>query len=236
MVRSVLLGASLVVLSSAGCGGRAVESAWSSMSPDDVRARGEAGAVAPADASGDGPTTETGPDAAALDASGDRPTVESIECVFVNAVGKQRCQSGPYGCEGVGRCAATVDAAPETRLSWQSSCGGFAYTVVGRGEQARFFCAPAWLHDGGGAPPDTTAPVPTTERVTCQFNGSTARQVCYTVAAHPGPSAYACAGIHSCVTAVSAQPGDVLTWTSTCGGFAYTSTSGSDKNAVFFCP
>lgn len=68
-----------------------------------------------------------------------------------------------------------------------------------------------------------------TGRVKCGFTGSNRKEKCYSEKA-------SCSGLDSCVTEVKGQPGERITWKSSCGGYAYTSLEeGNLQYAIFQC-
>ena len=71
------------------------------------------------------------------------------------------------------------------------------------------------------------------EQVTCIFRGSTATQECYASANYGG--VIACKGTEACVADVKGYKGEMLTWKSSCGGYAYTTVDGSNEKAEFVC-
>ncbi len=68
---------------------------------------------------------------------------EQVKCVFVNSASQQKCYSddGRFGCSGVESCLADVSGDKGTKITWKSSCGGYAYTVIdGVNEYSEFEC------------------------------------------------------------------------------------------------
>ena len=73
---------------------------------------------------------------------------EQVKCVFNNTTAEQRCytavESGSpltFGCSGIGTCVTDVSGPQGTKLTWKSSCGGYAYTTIdGNNEYAEFQC------------------------------------------------------------------------------------------------
>jgi hypothetical protein len=147
---------------------------------------------------------------------------ELVTCLFIGSNAPQKCYSassgGNFGCSGVASCDVTVVGKSGDKITWNSSCGGYAYTVIdGVAEKAAFYCSPK----------------SDVEMVTCLFKGSSAVQECYS--ATSGSTGYGCKGVTSCTIKVQAKPGTKITWKSSCGGYAYTTVDGVDENAEFFC-
>jgi len=70
---------------------------------------------------------------------------EQVKCVFANSNETQKCYThdGKFGCSGIGTCIASVSGEKGIKLTWKSSCGGYAYTVIdGENEYAEFKCVP----------------------------------------------------------------------------------------------
>ena len=68
---------------------------------------------------------------------------EQVKCVFKNSNYQQSCYSddGRFSCSGTGTCIADVYGNNGEKLTWKSSCGGYAYTVIdGQNEYAEFDC------------------------------------------------------------------------------------------------
>ena len=68
---------------------------------------------------------------------------EQVKCAFMNSAYLQKCYSndGRFSCSGTGTCVAGVSGDKGTKLTWKSSCGGYAYTVIDEvNEQAEFKC------------------------------------------------------------------------------------------------
>ncbi len=153
---------------------------------------------------------------------------EQVKCVFANAQNEQKCYAndGKFGCYGL-TCIADVVSERGTKLTWKSTCGGYAYTVMdGENEYAEFNCQ------------QTTTTVPSSEPVSavpaikevvkCIFAGSESMQSC-------GAEGFQCNGVGTCVVELSGPKGKMLTWKSTCGGYAYTVMDGMDEYAEFKC-
>lgn len=79
------------------------------------------------------------------------------------------------------------------------------------------------------------------ESVKCVFEGdSTNQQSCYVASGgsdntYSGYKAQGCSGAGSCITDLKGNKGDVLTWKSSCGGYAYTTMDGQNEYAKFSC-
>ncbi|OGI67801.1 hypothetical protein A3A05_03605 [Candidatus Nomurabacteria bacterium RIFCSPLOWO2_01_FULL_41_12] len=86
--------------------------------------------------------------------------------------------------------------------------------------------------------PILSTPEPTTsgfisEQVKCVFNGSKTNQSCYTT--NRDGKQFTFYGIETVVGTVSGYNGEMLTWKSSCGGYAYTTMDGQNKYANFSC-
>ena len=70
-------------------------------------------------------------------------TSDEVKCVFANSDVEQRCYSenGQFGCSGIGTCVALFYGEKGSKITWKSSCGGHAYTVIdGKRDYAEFAC------------------------------------------------------------------------------------------------
>src|SRR3989338_3659543 len=146
---------------------------------------------------------------------------EQVKCIFANSAYAQKCYTndGRFGCSGEGSCTADVSDSSGTKLTWKSSCGGYAYTVIdGNGEYAEFKCEP------------TATPEIVKQQVKCIFENSNSEQKCYPSNGHAG-----CSGTGTCVADISGEKGNMITWKSTCGGYAYTVIDGNNEYAEFNC-
>ncbi len=76
---------------------------------------------------------------------------EQVKCVFHESKTEQKCySSNNYTCSGTETCVVDVRGAKGEQVTWKSSCGGYAYTIMdGQNEYAEFKCAA------------TTIPIPT---------------------------------------------------------------------------
>jgi hypothetical protein len=66
-----------------------------------------------------------------------------VKCVFANSNEMQKCYTddGNFGCSGTGTCVADILGEFGTRLTWQSSCSGQAYTIINEEKDyAEFTC------------------------------------------------------------------------------------------------
>ena len=176
---------------------------------------------------------------------------EEVKCVFENATAQQTCNSENYSCTAYPvattcgstnglvattcidgeiksqtiSCVAQVSGENGDKLTWKSSCGGYAYTLLdGINEYAKFNCG-------------NIQPIEVTEQVKCLFN-STEKQKCYSFF---GEQLFSCTtgengNYQSCVADVKAQSGTKLVWKSSCGGYAYTIADGTSEYAKFDCP
>ncbi len=68
---------------------------------------------------------------------------EQVKCVFSGSVSEQKCYSEKGECKGVDACVVDVAGNNDEKVTWKSTCGGYAYTVIdGTSEHAEFKCAP----------------------------------------------------------------------------------------------
>src|SRR3989338_8031206 len=75
---------------------------------------------------------------------------ESVKCVFNGSSSEQNCYTATdtssiyykLGCSGVGACVVDLKGTKGDKITWKSSCGGYAYTVVdGTNKYAEFSCS-----------------------------------------------------------------------------------------------
>ena len=71
---------------------------------------------------------------------------EEVKCVFRNTKTEQKCYRAEYNwmyCSGIGTCIVTnLEGYDGEKITWKSSCGGYAYTVLdGNNEYAEFDCS-----------------------------------------------------------------------------------------------
>ena len=145
-----------------------------------------------------------------------RMATEQVTCTFTGATGVESCRTTYYGpaCNGTGSCTLKVSSHHGNKLTWQSSCGGTATTIVdGTDETVAFTCAGIYQ---------------VTDKVTCLFTGSTSTQTCSSVKG-------SCQGVLSCTVAVKGNLDGVLDWTSSCGGRRTTTMDGNDDQVSFSC-
>lgn len=76
---------------------------------------------------------------------------EEVKCIFKNSTSEQRCYTAadspsPYygiSCSGRETCVVDIKGKKGDKITWKSSCGGYAYTIMdGQNEYAEFNCAP----------------------------------------------------------------------------------------------
>ncbi len=68
---------------------------------------------------------------------------EQVKCIFANSNAEQKCYTddGKFGCSGVATCVADVSGEKDKKLTWKSSCGAYAYTIIdGSNKYAEFKC------------------------------------------------------------------------------------------------
>ncbi len=69
-------------------------------------------------------------------------TKEQVKCVFENTKSNQKCYTSEFSCSGASSCVSDVSGKTGTKLTWKSSCGNYAYTVIdGSNEYAYFDCS-----------------------------------------------------------------------------------------------
>jgi len=158
---------------------------------------------------------------------------EQVKCTFLESNSYQKCYTSDkkYVCSGIGSCMNTVSGAVGTKLGWTSSCGGgYAYTYIdGKYEEAIFKC-PSIAITNVASPILSPQTEIVKEQVKCLFTNSNSQQEC-----RSGDSRFNCAGTGTCVVDVSGEKGKMLTWKSTCGGYAYTVMDGNNEYAEFNC-
>jgi len=71
---------------------------------------------------------------------------EQIKCVFKNSKTLQKCYLSEYNdrfsCSGTETCVMDVQGAKGAKMTWKSTCGGYAYTTLdGNSEYAEFDCS-----------------------------------------------------------------------------------------------
>ena len=150
---------------------------------------------------------------------------EQVTCLFSYSSSMQKCYTdeGKYGCSGVGSCIVEVSGNYGTKLTWKSSCGGYDSTIIDENNgYVNFDCRQATT-------PIATTPISSVnEQVKCIFVNSESTQKCYT-------ESFGCSGTGTCVADVSGEKGKMLTWKSSCGGYAYTVIDGTNDYAEFNC-
>src|SRR3989338_5740403 len=64
-----------------------------------------------------------------------QPVKEQVKCIFASSAGEQKCYTddGKFGCSGTGSCVTNIFSSPGAKLTWKSTCGGYAYTIAGGG-------------------------------------------------------------------------------------------------------
>ena len=77
------------------------------------------------------------------------PTVsEQVKCLFQNSNQLQKCYTPKGSCSGIDSCVVDVAGWKGEKITWKSSCGGYAYTLIdGNAEYAKFKCAEATLEE-----------------------------------------------------------------------------------------
>jgi len=160
---------------------------------------------------------------------------EQVKCIFTDTDAMQKCYTndGKFGCSGTGSCIADVAGESGTKLVWKSSCPDVGYvetTIDGNTKYVAFKCAipTTTIPTPSGTPiPTPTIPL-VKEQVKCVFTNSNSEQQCFA-------ENFACRGTGTCVADVSGEKGKMLTWKSTCSGYAYTIIDGNNEYAEFTC-
>ena len=72
---------------------------------------------------------------------------EQVKCVFKNSEKEQKCYTAEdnsrFSCSGTETCVMDVNGKKGEKLTWKSTCGGYAYTVTdGDNDYAEFNCLP----------------------------------------------------------------------------------------------
>ena len=160
---------------------------------------------------------------------------EQVKCIFENSNEMQKCYTddGKFGCSGTGTCVTDVYDDNGKKLTWKSSCEGYAYTVVdGNDEYAEFKCATVTTsaNTQNNVPAVSGNTQIVKEQVKCIFDNSNEMQKCYT-----DDGKFGCSGTGTCVMDVDGKKGEKLTWKSSCGEYAYTITDGDNDYAEFKC-
>jgi len=158
---------------------------------------------------------------------------EQVKCVFADTVSEQKCygNDGKFGCYGLGSCIAGVTGEVGTRIVWKSSCPdpGYLETIIdGNTKYVAFKCATTTQAATQAVTTTTSAGV-VREQVKCVFANSVSEQKCFS------EYGQTCGGTGTCVTDVFGEKGRMLTWKSTCGGYAYTMMDGINEYAEFNC-
>ena len=149
---------------------------------------------------------------------------EQVKCVFYNSNQLQKCNSPKGSCSGIETCIVDITGQVGEKITWKSSCGGYAYTTIdGNAEHANFKCAEATTE----VPSVYVQPI-VKEQVKCVFLNSSQLQKCYTLKG-------SCSGIDNCAIDVAGWKGEKITWKSSCGGYAYTTIDGNAEHAEFKC-
>ncbi|MDD4271761.1 MAG: hypothetical protein PHF50_03065 [Patescibacteria group bacterium] len=151
-------------------------------------------------------------------------SAEDVKCIFENSDAEQKCYTadGLFSCSGTGGCKVNVSGIKGDRLTWKSSCGGYAYTTMdglgdydGHGDYAWFDCAGS-----------------VSQQIKCVFDGSKIEQKCYT-----SEGQFLCSGLDSCTAEVSGLNLSSQGWKSSCGGGYLTSggLNNESETIVFDC-
>jgi hypothetical protein len=158
------------------------------------------------------------------------PIKEQVKCVFSDSKNVEACSSAKGSCRGVGSCSVVVSGNTKEQITWKSSCGGYANTVMdGKISYAEFKCGKN-----------------VTEQVKCVFSNTAQNQECYSekggcTAVVPryvncnGSNCSTTASTITCIASVNGKKGEQVTWKSTCGGYAYTTMDGQNDYAQFKC-
>ncbi len=71
---------------------------------------------------------------------------EQVKCIFVGSTEKQKCYTANENerayCSGKDSCVAEISGYKGEEITWKSTCGGYAYTLIdGINEYAKFDCS-----------------------------------------------------------------------------------------------
>lgn len=75
---------------------------------------------------------------------------------------------------------------------------------------------------------ENQTPIAVQEQVKCLFTNTNTEQKCY-------GEIFVCEGIGSCIADVSGEQGKIISWKSSCGGYASTTIDGSNEEITFAC-
>ena len=162
------------------------------------------------------------------------PVKEQVKCVFKDSTTTQVCSSSKGKCEGMGSCVVTVSGKKGEQVTWKSTCGGYAYTIMdGQNDVAEFKCTQ-----------DVRETVKcilygdydsTNEKPMCYSEKGSCTAIPEVCACQEGQICPPCEKKASCTVEVSGKKGEQVTWKSTCGGYAYTIMDGQNDVAEFKC-
>ncbi len=159
---------------------------------------------------------------------------ESVKCEFAGSQKEASCYSENGKCSGAEVCIVDVVGKKGEKITWKSSCGGYAYTTMdGRNEPAKFNCA-------SGIPlaePESEVRAEeregiVTEQVLCYFKNSGGVIKCVPSGFSDGCQAYS---PPVCIADVKGPRGSKVLWKSACGE-TITVIDGKVKLAIFECP
>ena len=142
---------------------------------------------------------------------------EQVKCVFEDSTDTQECYNSKGDkCTDVETCVVDIKGKKGEKITWKSSCGGYAYTIIdGQNEHAIFYCG---AHSGEEIK----------EQVKCVFQGSRNTETCYSAKGN-------CLGLGFCEVGVKGKKGEEVIWKSSCGKYASTIIDGNDEKVVFEC-
>jgi hypothetical protein len=103
---------------------------------------------------------------------------EQVKCEFEGSKTEQKCydDKGRFSCVGTEVCVADVKGTIGEKVTWKSTCGGYAYTTIdGQNEYARFVCAPKPTE------PIREEPKPVTCEEQCKNNYAQCMRSCATI-------------------------------------------------------
>ena len=71
---------------------------------------------------------------------------EQVKCIFADSIQEQKCYTAESNsrayCSGVESCITSISGYKGEKITWKSSCGGYAYTTIdGEEEYAKFDCS-----------------------------------------------------------------------------------------------
>ena len=184
---------------------------------------------------------------------------EQVKCIFPGSDSEQKCYAEGFACGGAENCITQVSGAQGKALTWKSTCGGYAATIIdGQNEEISFKCGqqqpqPAPVQTSPSVQPPAQKCIDPgcvkrekisgvkgekiTEQITCIFVNSGKEQECYIAGSFTGEDEGKkfCRGKEDCIINYDGNKGEQVTWKSTCGGYQYTAQDGNGEEIRFEC-